>query len=197
MSSFFANCAVLHFHGRHDCDGAIVGCFGGVLKLMWSSWFNEPRCELDWLNSEISRHTWSISHSAPFRTKMWKSLFWMVYCGIWKYGAGALWDMWDWSGCGQLCNSGAVNLLFKVVLRLQWNCNKSTKDTFDKVCLNTNRNLLAILCRPQCVKLLIKTTTISMFNAISNTYSGAYPCTRNWRLVCNHANNEHPCLRWN
>ena len=35
-------------------------------------------------NRPIPEHTCSISHNAPFRTKMYTFLFWMGYSGIWK-----------------------------------------------------------------------------------------------------------------
>ena len=38
----------------------------------------------NWPNSQIPECTYSISHSAPFRTEMYTFLFWMGHSGIWN-----------------------------------------------------------------------------------------------------------------
>ena len=59
--------------------------FIDIFNILWL--WNRP-------NSQTSQCTCPISHRAPFRTEM--RTFWSGWCIV-EYGAGALWDLWDWS----------------------------------------------------------------------------------------------------
>ena len=64
----------------------------------------------NWPNSQIPQCTCSISHNAPFRTKMCTFLFWMVHCGIRNWcTVGFVWLVY----CMHLSKSRTVKIMKK------------------------------------------------------------------------------------
>ena len=80
-----------------------------ILSLLLTSWHTSLR--YNWPNLHIPECTCSISHNAPFRTEM------CAFCSEWSivgYGAGAFWDLWDWSitsVVATLCDSAVSQFL--------------------------------------------------------------------------------------